>query len=52
MFFDRKNKTETEIHQELCSAYGRVCMSLKMVSHWHTEFLQGRVELHDVQRTG
>ncbi len=27
-------------------------MSLQMVSHWRTEILQGRVELHDVQRTG
>ncbi len=50
-FLTVKNKIATEIHQELCSVYGRACMSLQMVSHWRTEFLQGRVELHDVQHT-
>ncbi len=52
MFLTTKNKTATEIPQELCSVYSRACMSFQMVSHWRTEFLQGQVELHDVQRTG
>ncbi len=51
-FLTTKNKTATENHQELCGVYGRVCMSLQMVSRWRTQFLQGRVELHDVQHTG
>ncbi len=50
-FLTKKNKFATKIHQELCSVYGRACMSLQMVSCWCTEFLQGRVELHNVQRT-
>ncbi len=51
-FLTAKNKTATEIHQEMCSVYGKACMSLQMISRWHTEFLQGRVELHDIQHTG
>ncbi len=50
-FLTTKNKIATEIHQELCSVYDKACMSLQMVSRWHTEFLGGQVELHDVQRT-
>ncbi len=50
-FSTAKNKTATEIHRELCSVYGRVCMSLQMVSCWRTEFLQGRIQLHDVQHS-
>lgn len=51
-FLTGKNKTATEIHQELCSVYGQQCMSLQMVARWRTQFVNGRDQLHDEERAG
>jgi len=41
-----------EIHSEIMHIYGEKCMSVQMVRKWRTDFLEGRGEVHDKQRSG
>lgn len=51
-FLTAKNKSATEIHQELCNVYGEKVMSRPMVSRWRKAFIDGRTTIHDEERSG
>ncbi len=42
----------TDIHQELCAAWGESCVSYRSVANWIHEFRQGRDSVEDAPRTG
>ncbi|UYV72291.1 hypothetical protein LAZ67_9002474 [Cordylochernes scorpioides] len=41
-----------EIHRQLVEVYGEKCMDIKNVRKWCREFNEGRINVHDEQRSG
>ncbi|UYV69348.1 hypothetical protein LAZ67_6003292 [Cordylochernes scorpioides] len=41
-----------EIHRQLVEVYGEKCMDIKNVRKWCQEFNEGRINVHDEQRSG
>lgn len=51
-FLCAKGENGAQIHRNLTSVYGERCMSLQMVRKWVEQFKNGRVDVHDLQRSG
>ncbi|KAJ4434925.1 hypothetical protein ANN_23496 [Periplaneta americana] len=47
-----KNIKPADIHRQLCEVYGNDAISDGMVRRWVRKFNEGRVSVHDEQRTG
>ncbi|UYV78207.1 hypothetical protein LAZ67_16000481 [Cordylochernes scorpioides] len=52
LFLNAKNNSPVEIHRQLVEAYGEMCMDIKNVRKWCREFNEGRINVHDEQRSG
>ncbi|UYV74802.1 MRPS12 [Cordylochernes scorpioides] len=51
-FLNAKNNSLVEIHRQLVEVYGEKCMDIKNVRKWCREFNEGRINVHDEQRSG
>ncbi|UYV60466.1 hypothetical protein LAZ67_1001235 [Cordylochernes scorpioides] len=51
-FLNAKNNSPVEIHRQLVELYHEKCMDIKNVRKWCREFSQGRINVHDEQRSG
>ncbi|UYV64397.1 hypothetical protein LAZ67_3000524 [Cordylochernes scorpioides] len=51
-FLNAKNNSPVEIHRQLVEVYGEKCMDIKNVRKWCWEFNEGRISVHDEQRSG
>ncbi|UYV75616.1 hypothetical protein LAZ67_13000750 [Cordylochernes scorpioides] len=51
-FLNAKNNSPVEIHRQLVEVYGEKCMDIKNVRKWCREFNEGRINVHDEQRSG
>ncbi|UYV70165.1 hypothetical protein LAZ67_7002045 [Cordylochernes scorpioides] len=51
-FLNAKNNSPVEIHRQLVEVYGDKCMDIKNVRKWCREFNEGRINVHDEQRSG
>ncbi|UYV61110.1 hypothetical protein LAZ67_1003479 [Cordylochernes scorpioides] len=51
-FLNAKNNSSVEIHRQLVEVYGEKCMNIKNVRKWCWEFNEGRINVHDEQRSG
>ncbi|UYV74122.1 hypothetical protein LAZ67_11002179 [Cordylochernes scorpioides] len=51
-FLNAKNNSSVEIHLQLVEVYGEKCMDIKNVRKWSREFNEGRINVHDEQRSG
>ncbi|UYV71610.1 Tl [Cordylochernes scorpioides] len=51
-FLNEKNNSPVEIHRQLVEVYGEKCMDIKNVRKWCQEFNEGRINVHDEQRSG
>ncbi|UYV79242.1 hypothetical protein LAZ67_17001708 [Cordylochernes scorpioides] len=51
-FLYAKNNSPVEIHRQLVEVYGEKCMDIKNVRKWCREFNEGRINVHDEQRSG
>ena len=51
-FLCAKGVNGSEIHREVTLVYGEKCISLQMVRKWVDQFKKGRVDIHDLQRSG
>ncbi|UYV61245.1 hypothetical protein LAZ67_1004081 [Cordylochernes scorpioides] len=51
-FLNAKNDSPVEIHCQLVEVYGEKCMDIKNVRKWCREFNEGRINVHDEQRSG
>ncbi|UYV70198.1 hypothetical protein LAZ67_7002154 [Cordylochernes scorpioides] len=51
-FLNAKNNSPVEIHRQLVEVYGEKCMDTKNVQKWCREFNEGRINVHDEQRSG
>ncbi|UYV81509.1 hypothetical protein LAZ67_20001383 [Cordylochernes scorpioides] len=51
-FLNAKNNSPVEIHCQLVEVYGEKCMDIKNVRKWCREFNEGRINVHDEQRSG
>ncbi|UYV65316.1 hypothetical protein LAZ67_3003930 [Cordylochernes scorpioides] len=51
-FLNAKNNSPVEIHRQLVEVYGEKCMDIKNVRKWCWEFNEGRINVHDEQRSG
>ncbi|UYV68231.1 hypothetical protein LAZ67_5003531 [Cordylochernes scorpioides] len=52
LFLSAKNNSPVEIHRQLVEVYGEKCMDIKNVRKWCREFNEGRINVHDEQRSG
>ncbi|UYV66186.1 hypothetical protein LAZ67_4000648 [Cordylochernes scorpioides] len=50
--FNAKNNYPVEIHRQLVEVYGEKCMDIKNVRKWCREFNEGRINVHEEQRSG
>lgn len=51
-FLNAKQISPTEIHCQLIEVYGENCISVQHVRKWCREFSEGRMEIHDENRSG
>ncbi|UYV66456.1 hypothetical protein LAZ67_4001736 [Cordylochernes scorpioides] len=51
-FLNAKNNSPVEIHHQLVEVYVEKCMDIKNVRKWCREFNEGRINVHDEQRSG
>ncbi|UYV66463.1 hypothetical protein LAZ67_4001752 [Cordylochernes scorpioides] len=51
-FLNAKNNSPVEIHRQLVEVYGEKCMDIKNVRKWCRDFNEGRINVHDEQRSG
>ncbi|UYV70239.1 hypothetical protein LAZ67_7002260 [Cordylochernes scorpioides] len=51
-FLNAKNNSPLEIHRQLVEVYGEKCMDIKNVQKWCRKFNEGRMNVHDEQRSG
>ncbi|UYV66454.1 hypothetical protein LAZ67_4001734 [Cordylochernes scorpioides] len=51
-FLNAKNNSPVEIHHQLVEVYVEKCMDIKNVRIWCREFNEGRINVHDEQRSG
>lgn len=51
-FLTAKKVAPIEIHRQLVEVYGEKCMDVKNVRKWSREFLSGRINVHDEERSG
>ncbi|UYV67273.1 HS2ST1 [Cordylochernes scorpioides] len=51
-FLNAKNNSPVEIHRQLVEVYGEKCMDIINVRKWCREFNEGRINVHDEQRSG
>ncbi|UYV79390.1 hypothetical protein LAZ67_17002447 [Cordylochernes scorpioides] len=51
-FLNAKNNSPVEIHRLLVEVYGEKCMDIKNVRKWCRDFNEGRINVHDEQRSG
>ncbi|UYV84490.1 hypothetical protein LAZ67_X002362 [Cordylochernes scorpioides] len=51
-FLNAKNNSPVEIYRQLVEVYGEKCMDIKNVRKWCREFNEGRINVHDEQRSG
>jgi len=51
-FLNAKKNSPVEIHRQLVEVYGEKCMDIKNVRKWCREFNEGRINVHDEQRSG
>ncbi|UYV76099.1 hypothetical protein LAZ67_13002518 [Cordylochernes scorpioides] len=51
-FLNAKNNSPVKIHRQLVEVYGEKCMDIKNVREWCREFNEGRINVHDEQRSG
>ncbi|KAG8283040.1 hypothetical protein J6590_023570 [Homalodisca vitripennis] len=51
-FLNAKQISPIEIHDQLIEVYGENCTSVQHVRKWCREFSEGRMEIHDENRSG
>lgn len=51
-FLTAKKVAPIDIHRQLVEVYGEKCIDVKNVRKWCREFLSGRENVHDEERTG